>query len=125
MSGAVVYVSRGEELYENHQRQPLVHIGIEGRMSTMRQWVRRVWVVPVGITAWDLVLCVRPVEGRSMQPVLNPETQAGAVPSRNWVAINRMVVGLHRGDVVTLIHPEAPEKSIVKRIVALEGDVIK
>jgi inner membrane protease subunit 2 len=94
-------------------------------MSTMRQWVRRVWVVPVGITAWDLVLCVRPVEGRSMQPVLNPETQAGAVPSRNWVAINRMVVGLHRGDVVTLIHPEAPEKSIVKRIVALEGDVIK
>lgn len=32
---------------------------------------------------------------------------------------------MKRGDVVTLIHPEKPNASIVKRIVALEGDVIK
>mmetsp|Transcript_15333 Transcript_15333/g.39466 ORF Transcript_15333/g.39466 Transcript_15333/m.39466 type:complete len:179 (-) Transcript_15333:1746-2282(-) len=93
-----------------------------------RQVIRRLWVIPVGVTVWDLGVCIRPVEGRSMQPVLNPEAAPGAVPSRNWVLVNRwaaLSVSLMRGDVVILTHPEKKDVSVVKRIVAFEGDVIK
>eukprot|EP00038_Savillea_parva_P023827 m.42403 g.42403 ORF g.42403 m.42403 type:complete len:176 (+) comp6269_c0_seq1:281-808(+) len=94
------------------------------------RWVlRRAWVLPVGLTVWDLGVSVAQVQGRSMQPVLNPEYYPGAEPSTNWVLINRWSVvvtgSVRRGDIVTLIGPDNPSIRVVKRIIALEGDVIK
>ena len=98
-------------------------------MESVRWLVRRAWVVPVGITVWDVLVAVRPVDGRSMQPTLNPESTPGAVPSRNWVLLNRWVAwwgtGVRRGDVVTLISPDNPDVTVVKRVVALEGDIVR
>lgn len=79
--------------------------------------------IPIGITFFDSVCYVARVEGISMQPVLNPENS-----KVDYVLLNRWSVRtyeLSRGDVISLVCPKDPDQKLIKRIVGLEGDIIK
>ncbi|XP_053617774.1 mitochondrial inner membrane protease subunit 2 [Plodia interpunctella] len=88
-----------------------------------RNFCRSIFVgLPIGVTFLDTVGYVARVEGVSMQPVLNP----GAKNS-DYVFLSRWSVreyDLKRGDIVSLISPKDPNQKIIKRVVALEGDVV-
>ncbi|XP_075583733.1 mitochondrial inner membrane protease subunit 2 isoform X1 [Pelecanus crispus] len=108
--------------------------------------------VPVTVTFLDRVACVARVEGASMQPSLNPGgRQASDVVLLNHWSIRNYDV--QRGDIVSLVvcsvtssrqktslggegsdvkmdlslaeSPRNPEQKIIKRVIALEGDIIK
>ncbi|XP_074757648.1 mitochondrial inner membrane protease subunit 2 isoform X1 [Athene noctua] len=108
--------------------------------------------VPVTVTFLDRVACVARVEGASMQPSLNPGgRQASDVVLLNQWSIRNYDV--QRGDIVSLFilladlntrqreaggdesdikmdlslskSPRNPEQKIIKRVIALEGDIIK
>ncbi|XP_026723848.1 mitochondrial inner membrane protease subunit 2 isoform X3 [Athene cunicularia] len=80
--------------------------------------------VPVTVTFLDRVACVARVEGASMQPSLNPGgRQASDVVLLNQWSIRNYDV--QRGDIVSLVSPRNPEQKIIKRVIALEGDIIK
>ncbi|XP_066847809.1 mitochondrial inner membrane protease subunit 2 isoform X6 [Anser cygnoides] len=105
--------------------------------------------VPVTVTFLDRVACVARVEGASMQPSLNPGgRQASDVVLLNHWSIRNydvqrgdivslVVPGYHRSlfplpweleSVIKLSHPSRsprnPEQKIIKRVIALEGDII-
>ncbi|XP_070611622.1 mitochondrial inner membrane protease subunit 2 isoform X5 [Erythrolamprus reginae] len=79
--------------------------------------------VPVTVTFLDRVACIARVEGTSMQPSLNPVEQqvSDIVLLNHWTIQNYKV---ERGDIVSLVSPRNPEQKIVKRVIALEGDII-
>ncbi|XP_032076669.1 mitochondrial inner membrane protease subunit 2 isoform X2 [Thamnophis elegans] len=80
--------------------------------------------VPVTVTFLDRVACIARVEGTSMQPSLNPvEQQVSDIVLLNHWSIRNYEV--QRGDIVSLVSPRNPEQKIVKRVIALEGDIIK
>ncbi|XP_034625252.1 mitochondrial inner membrane protease subunit 2 isoform X2 [Trachemys scripta elegans] len=80
--------------------------------------------VPVTVTFLDRVACVARVEGASMQPSLNPgERQVSDVVLLNHWSIRNYEV--QRGDIVSLVSPKNPEQKIIKRVIALEGDIVK
>ncbi|EPT02753.1 hypothetical protein FOMPIDRAFT_142009 [Fomitopsis schrenkii] len=82
-----------------------------------------VWL-PTGIVFTELFYTVKSVNGRSMQPTLNPDTS----PWRDLVVFDRLSIRTlrryERGDVVALASP-LDSKLLVKRVVALEGDTVK
>ncbi|KAG0072153.1 hypothetical protein BGZ89_007891 [Linnemannia elongata] len=88
-------------------------------VSSFRQWAWSVlpWV-PVGLYFTE--------HGYSLgTPTLNPDSnqlKKDVVLFNHW-AIDRCHYNI--GDVVTLRHPDQPEKIVIKRIVALEGDVVQ
>jgi len=58
------------------------------------------------------------VEGRSMEPTLHDQDR---------LVVNKFAYQLHDpevGDVVMLLHPNNPEQSLVKRVVAAPGDTV-
>ncbi|CAJ0844689.1 3138_t:CDS:2 [Entrophospora sp. SA101] len=64
------------------------------------------------------------VNGLSMQPTFNPDSNK---LRRDVVILNRWATIAHqysRGDVVALYSPEDPDKKLIKRIIALEGDTV-
>ncbi|XP_029104855.1 mitochondrial inner membrane protease subunit 2 isoform X3 [Scleropages formosus] len=80
--------------------------------------------VPVTVTALDRLAYVARVEGASMQPSLNPQGQS----SSDVVLLNRWSVRnyqVQRGDIVSVLSPKNPQQKIIKRVIGLEGDVIK
>ncbi|XP_041569712.1 mitochondrial inner membrane protease subunit 2 isoform X11 [Taeniopygia guttata] len=80
--------------------------------------------VPVTVTFLDRVACVARVEGASMQPSLNP----GGREASDVVLLNHWSIrnyDVQRGDIVSLVSPRNPEQKIIKRVIALEGDIIK
>ncbi|NP_001337890.1 mitochondrial inner membrane protease subunit 2 isoform b [Homo sapiens] len=108
--------------------------------------------VPVAVTFLDRVACVARVEGASMQPSLNPggSQSSDVVLLNHWKVRNFEV---HRGDIVSLVlltvtpstrqqeiggeeeevekdislakSPKNPEQKIIKRVIALEGDIVR
>uniref|UniRef100_K3WEU9 Mitochondrial inner membrane protease subunit n=1 Tax=Globisporangium ultimum (strain ATCC 200006 / CBS 805.95 / DAOM BR144) TaxID=431595 RepID=K3WEU9_GLOUD len=82
--------------------------------------------VPVGVAVNSLVVSVASVKGRSMQPTLNGGMSENAV--RDRVLLDKFSVQMRhqftRGDVVVLASPSAPGELLIKRLVALEGDLI-
>ncbi|XP_037692291.1 mitochondrial inner membrane protease subunit 2 isoform X2 [Choloepus didactylus] len=101
-------------------------------MAQSQTWVRRYFkafckgffvAVPVAVTFLDRVACVARVEGASMQPSLNP----GGSQSSDVVLLNHWKVRnfeVQRGDIVSLVSPKNPEQKIIKRVIALEGDIV-
>ncbi|CAK1541825.1 unnamed protein product [Leptosia nina] len=78
--------------------------------------------VPIGVTFLDTVGYVARVEGISMQPVLNPESK-----NTDYVFLSRWSVkdyNIKRGDIISLVSPKDPNQKIIKRVVALEGDIV-
>lgn len=58
------------------------------------------------------------VEGRSMEPTLHDQDR---------LVVNKLAYQLHApevGDVVMLLHPNKPDQSLVKRVVAAPGDTV-
>ncbi|XP_070120982.1 mitochondrial inner membrane protease subunit 2 isoform X5 [Equus caballus] len=102
-------------------------------MAQSQGWVTRYFkafckgffvAVPVAVTFLDRVACVARVEGASMQPSLNP----GGSQSSDVVLLNHWKVRnfeVQRGDIVSLVSPKNPEQKIIKRVIALEGDIVK
>ncbi|XP_059834227.1 mitochondrial inner membrane protease subunit 2 [Hypanus sabinus] len=80
--------------------------------------------VPVTVTFLDRVASIARVEGASMQPSLNPPggTTCDIVLLNRWSVRNYEV---QRGDIISLVSPRNPEQKIIKRVIALEGDIIK
>ncbi|XP_062913972.1 mitochondrial inner membrane protease subunit 2 isoform X3 [Mobula hypostoma] len=80
--------------------------------------------VPVTVTFLDRVASIARVEGASMQPSLNPPggTTCDIVLLNRWSVRNYEV---QRGDIISLLSPKNPEQKIIKRVIALEGDIIK
>ncbi|XP_050302210.1 mitochondrial inner membrane protease subunit 2 [Anthonomus grandis grandis] len=79
--------------------------------------------VPIGITLVDSVGYVARVDGISMQPALNPDKN-----STDYVFLNRLAVRSYevkRGDIVSLISPKDPTQKIIKRVVGVQGDIVK
>ncbi|KAI9333560.1 peptidase S24/S26A/S26B/S26C [Obelidium mucronatum] len=73
----------------------------------------------------EFVVSVSPINGKSMCPTLNPDTLRH--DQRDWVLLDKLAVQRERishGDVVTFTAPHDPELTLVKRVIALEGDVV-
>ncbi|XP_077194631.1 mitochondrial inner membrane protease subunit 2 isoform X1 [Paroedura picta] len=94
-----------------------------------RRYIKAFWkgffiAVPVTVTFLDRVACIARVEGVSMQPSLNPggKQVSDVVLLNHWSIRNYEV---QRGDIVSLVSPRNPEQKIIKRVIALEGDIIK
>jgi len=85
----------------------------------------RVWLyIPLAILFNDNYYTVKSIRGTSMQPTLNPEPFIW----RDIVIFDRLSIWSYqdweRGDVVAIKSP-TDFKLIVKRIIALEGDVVQ
>lgn len=82
--------------------------------------------LPVGVTVNALFVSAASVRGRSMQPTLNGGLSQNAV--RDRVLLDKFSVQVRhrfkRGDVVVLASPEAPGEFLIKRLIALEGDLV-
>ncbi|KAL1502310.1 hypothetical protein ABEB36_007475 [Hypothenemus hampei] len=79
--------------------------------------------IPIGITFVDSVGYIARVDGISMQPALNPDKK-----TPDYVFLNRLAVRsyeIKRGDIVSLISPKNPSQKIIKRVVGIQGDIIK
>jgi signal peptidase I len=102
----------------------LIRLRIRGR-----RWARdmsrfRVWVRDVGISVFASLIIVtvlyQPVrvEGTSMQPGLRDQDRLFI--DKFFFRFEK----ISRGDVVVFHYPRDPEKSYIKRIIALPGDTI-
>ncbi|XP_075065131.1 mitochondrial inner membrane protease subunit 2 isoform X4 [Mixophyes fleayi] len=72
------------------------------------------------LRAVSLYLCSR----LSVAPSLNP----GGKDESDVVLLNRWSIRnyeVQRGDVVSLVSPKNPEQKIIKRVIGLEGDIVK
>ncbi|CEG43507.1 RxLR-like protein [Plasmopara halstedii] len=82
--------------------------------------------LPVGVTVNALGISLASVKGRSMQPVLNDGLTQDVV--RDRVLLDKFSIQVRhryeRGDVVVLKSPESPGQYLIKRLVALEGDLV-
>ncbi|KAG8722493.1 hypothetical protein FRC08_001549 [Ceratobasidium sp. 394] len=89
-----------------------------------REFLRLLWVIPPALTFTGLVGTINVVSGSSMQPALNPD----GPHQRDMVWVDRWNITARRryrrGDVVSLKSPLDPNLIIVKRILALGGDVV-
>lgn len=82
--------------------------------------------IPVAVTFFDCVGYVAKVEGASMQPVFNPEDDKKVVT--DYVLLNRWIIknnNVARGDIVSLLSPKDPDQKLIKRVIAIEGDLVK
>eukprot|EP00040_Diaphanoeca_grandis_P031786 m.190825 g.190825 ORF g.190825 m.190825 type:complete len:186 (-) comp32415_c1_seq1:1000-1557(-) len=91
--------------------------------------VGKTWLlIPVGITIYDTVGSVYPIQGASMRPTLNPDQGEYAALVQDWVVLSKWsarTCTYQRGDVVAICSPGDSSKWMVKRLIAMDGDVIK
>jgi signal peptidase I len=85
----------------------------------MHSWLRDL-VVSVVVSAFIIIFLYQPVrvEGTSMLPVLEDQDR---------LFINKLAYRMgeiHRGDVVVFLYPRDHEKSYIKRVIALPGDML-
>lgn len=88
--------------------------------NTLGLWLRDV-VIAIAASVLIIVFLYQPVrvEGTSMLPRLE---------DRDRLFINKFVYhfeDIHRGDVVVFHYPRDPEKSYIKRVIALPGDRLR
>ncbi|KAJ8908837.1 hypothetical protein NDN08_005541 [Rhodosorus marinus] len=92
---------------------------IPKRIRSVLSWA------PVFVAVCDFG-SIRKVSGYSMQPTLNGDLGNGA----DFVALEKLSGRFgwrdpERGDVFTLRHPRDPKKIIVKRLIAIQGDIVQ
>lgn len=79
--------------------------------------------IPVGVTLFDYVGYVARVEGISMQPCLNP---TGNGPTNDYVFLSRLHdFHVRKGEIISCISPKNRAQMIIKRVTAVEGDIVK
>ncbi|KAI8391161.1 peptidase S24/S26A/S26B/S26C [Radiomyces spectabilis] len=103
-------------------------MGLFGRLRSSPYTVSALkaltWL-PVVVFVVDHGFSYGPVNGRSMQPTFNPDSNK---LKRDFVFLNKWAVNDHnfeRGEVVTLTSPTDPKLQITKRIIAIEGDTVQ
>ena len=94
--------------------------GAKGKRSAAFLWFRDL-LVSAAASVFIILFLYQPVrvEGTSMLPRLE---------DRDRLFINKFVyhfAGIERGDVVVFHYPRDPEKSYIKRVIALPGDRIR
>ncbi|KAA8895383.1 peptidase S24/S26A/S26B/S26C [Sphaerosporella brunnea] len=78
--------------------------------------------IPAYVLFLDNVASVKKVSGNSMSPAFCPNpTEHDWVLAKHWGAREN----LERGQVVLYRSPVDPEREVIKRIVALEGDIVR
>ena len=90
------------------------------RPNPLSLWVRDI-AIAIGASVLIVLFLYQPVkvEGTSMLPRLE---------DRDRLFINKFVYhfeGIHRGDVVVFHYPRDPQKSYIKRVIALPGDRLR
>ena len=90
------------------------------RPNELAMWLRDI-MIAVAASVLIVLFLYQPVkvEGTSMLPRLE---------DRDRLFINKFVYhfeGIHRGDVVVFHYPRDPEKSYIKRVIALPGDRLR
>ena len=90
------------------------------KQHTLRLWARDL-AISIGASVLIITFLYQPVrvEGTSMLPRLE---------DRDRVFINKFVyhiAAIHRGDIVVFRYPRDPEKSYIKRVIALPGDRLR
>ena len=112
---------------DHHNQEPTTHL-VDGSAADLTSapvskangvglWVRDI-VVSAAISVFIITFLYQPVrvEGTSMLPRLE---------NHDRLFINKFVYhieSIHRGDVVVFHYPRDPEKSYIKRVIALPGD---
>jgi signal peptidase I len=99
---------------EGERRPALKHSGVMG------SWPRDL-IVSIVVSAFIIIFLYQPVrvEGTSMLPMLEDQDR---------LFINKLayrVGDIQRGDVVVFLYPHDHDKSYIKRVIALPGDVLK
>jgi signal peptidase I len=111
------------EIDGNTRHEPENQQGIEPteqRKGVVHSWLRDL-VISVVVSAFIIIFLYQPVrvEGTSMLPMLEDQDR---------LFINKVAyrVGeIHRGDVVVFLYPRDHEKSYIKRVIALPGDMLR
>ncbi|KAA1112699.1 hypothetical protein PGT21_006848 [Puccinia graminis f. sp. tritici] len=82
--------------------------------------------IPVFIVIHEHGVGLVRITGKSMQPTFNPDSSC---LKRDVVLVSKFLgdksSSLRRGDIITFWHPEFPGTLLTKRILGLEGDIIK
>jgi len=89
----------------------------------LKQTLHALYWLPIPIVLVQYFVTFKTVNGRSMQPTLNPDSSTW----RDVVLFDRFSIALgrwHREDIVALKSPINPKILLVKRIVALAGDIV-
>src|SRR5271165_615462 len=99
---------------------PGAGVSAQMRPNSLGLWLRDV-LVSVAASVLIIMFLYQPVrvEGTSMLPRLE---------DRDRLFINKFVYhfeAIHRGDVVVFHYPRDPEKSYIKRVIALPGDRLR
>lgn len=84
------------------------------------------FVIPAFLSLYIInrkVLSIGIVQGHSMTPTLNPKNIQST--GSDWVLLKKFTTNYNRGDLIFFIHPENHRKTLVKRIVAIEGDMVR
>ncbi len=101
-----------------------MRLGVVGRYAVRQYAVYLTWV-PVALFFVNHVADVGFVEGGSMRPTFNPDTNKrwrDYVLLQKWNLRNRGALKV--GDVVVLKSPLEPKKSVTKRIMAVAGETV-
>ncbi|KAF8592681.1 LexA/Signal peptidase [Ramaria rubella] len=87
--------------------------------------LHRLGWIPVVVVFNNYFYTLKTVTGRSMQPTFNPDSSSW----RDIALFDRTVAAngykCERGDVVSLRSPISPKTLLLKRIIALEGDMVQ
>ncbi len=78
-------------------------------------------IVPMTVAMADCVAYVAKVDGISMQPTFNEDSNdnySDYVLLSHWSSRN---YDIKRGQIVSIISPRDPNQLIIKRVIALEG----
>jgi len=90
-----------------------------------RPLLKILYWMPIAVVSTQYFYTVKIISGRSMQPTLNPNSSI----YRDVGLFDRFSIHIkreyHRGDIVILRSPDDPKYELVKRVIALEGDVVK
>jgi inner membrane protease subunit 2 len=80
----------------------------------------KLWTLPIIYAIWDTFYSIAAVEGRSMQPTLNPDTNL------QWpdiVILQKRYSNLKEGDIIAFWQPCSQEKRLlIKRIKGISGN---
>lgn len=95
------------------------------RRVLQSSWAKAVLYGTCGVctvlTVEDTLVTAFPVSGGSMRPCINPDTNhwVDFIVAGRWNLKN-----VNRGDIVVVWSPRRSERSLIKRVVGLPGDVI-
>ncbi|KAJ7228779.1 signal peptidase [Mycena pura] len=93
-------------------------------MSQVKRVLAMLYWLPAAVLLTDLYT-VKQVSGRSMQPTLNPDSSLLWRDVGLFDRVSIYTQRYNRGDIVALKSPYDAKRELVKRIIAVEGDIVR